>query len=298
MEKVLKIFVFLFLVINYSKSSNDLQILTFENEKIHVPAQQINSSFKIIPKEGIDLPSYLRIFISGFNETKEDLNHIISYYKDENFEDRKQLAQSLFGTTTMYLTKKQIEKEFYLTVDCFEQPCNYTIDIESKDICELPLHEQFTYYITEENQKMKFKIYGTPVFAEESKDKNIENKNVITITAKGNKKIESNIEGVEGFNYVKHSQYSAYLIELNNTKDLNPVEFNLTLNGELGDLITVGSFFSDGTNNNLCPILNKKNGFEYTGFLKKGFKTQNCFKVFNYPNNFAHHINSWDNLEV
>ena len=81
MEKILKLALLLFFVINYSKSSSDLQILNFENKNIHVEAQQLNSSFKIIPKKGINLPNYLRIIVSGYNETKLDLNHIISYYK-------------------------------------------------------------------------------------------------------------------------------------------------------------------------------------------------------------------------
>ena len=264
MEKILKLILLLFFITNYSKSNTDFQTLIFENENIHVPAQQINSSFKIIPKEGLDLPNFLRIFVSGFNETKLDVNHIISYYKDKILEDRKQLAQSLFGTTTMWLTKKQIEKEFYLTVDCFEQPCNYTIDIQPKDISELSLYEQFTYYITEENKEMKFKINGTPTFSEVSKTRDIQNKNVVTITAKGSKSIESSIEGIEGFNYVKHSLHNAYLVELkvnNDTKEVEPFEFNFTVKGKIGDLITVGSFFIDGTDYNLCPVKNEKNGF-------------------------------------
>ena len=291
----MKLALLLFFVINYSKSSSDLQILNFENKNIHVEAQQLNSSFKIIPKKGINLPNYLRIFVSGYNEAKLDLNHIISYYKDEYFEDRKQLAQSLFGTTTMWLTKKQIAEEFYLTVDCFEGPCNYTIEITPEDICKLPLHEQFTYYITKENQEMRFKINGTPTLSEVSKNRPIVNKNVITITAKGSKKIESNLEGLEGFNYVKHSLHSAYLIELKQSTELEPIEFILTVKGQLGDLITVGSFFTDGTDFNLVPVKNEKNGFEYTGFFKKNFKTQSCFRYKAFEINYAHNIYSWDN---
>jgi hypothetical protein len=83
----------------------------------------------------------------------------------------------------MWLTKKQIEEEFYLTVDCFEGPCNYTIEITPEDICKFPLHEQFTYYITKENQEMRFKINGTTTLSEVSKNRPIVNKNVITITA-------------------------------------------------------------------------------------------------------------------
>ena len=294
----MKLAFLLIFVINCSKSSTDIQILYFENENIHVPEQQINSSFKIIPKKGINLPNYLRIFVKGYNETKVDLNHIISYYQDEYLEERKQLAQSLFGTTTMWLSKKQIENEFYLTVDCYVEPCNYTIDIMPKDICELPLHEQLTYYITEENKEMKFKISGTPSFCEVSKNLELKNKNVITITAKGSKKIESVLEGVEGLNYVKHSSYEAYLVELKKSKELEEFEFTLTVKGQLGDLITIGSFFSDGTVFNLCPIKNEKSGFEITGFLKKNFKSQNCFRVKAYAANFAHNSYSWDNIEV
>ena len=142
---------------------------------------------------------------------------------------------------------------------------------------------------------MKFKISGTPIFSENSKGRSIQNKNVITITAKGSKKIESNIEIVKELKYVKHSLYNAYLVELKSSEELEPFESTLTVKGKLGDLITVSSFFADGTDFNLCPIKNDKNGFEYTGFLKRNFKTKNCFRVKKYKANFAHNFYSWDN---
>ena len=154
----LRLALLLFFFFHSSKTNTEIQTIYLSDQMIHVPEKQLNSTLKIIPKENIVLPNYIKIFVKGYNEVNVDLNHIISYYQDESLEDRKQLAQSLYGNTTMWLNKKQIENEFYLTVDCFEEPCNYTIDIIPKDICELPLNEQFTYYVSEDNQEMKFRI--------------------------------------------------------------------------------------------------------------------------------------------
>ena len=93
----------------------------------------------------------------------------------------------------MWLNKKQIEKEFYISVECFENPCNYSIDFIPKDFPKLKLDEQYTYYITEDNKEMKFIISGTPTYAPEKKARPTEN-NVISIWAKGNKKINSTLE--------------------------------------------------------------------------------------------------------
>ena len=172
----------------------------------------------------------------------------------------------------MWLNKKQIEKEFYLSVECFETPCNYTIYLIPQNIPKLKLDEQYTYYVTEENAEMTFVISGTPTYAPEKLARPTEN-NVVTVWAKGNKEVKTTLTGIDGLDNVKHSKYEGYLVRL---KEMKEFEYTLKVSGKPGDLITIGSQFIDG--NNICPLFIYKNGYEMTGFLKKILKKNNVLE--------------------
>ena len=244
---------------------------------------------KITPDSNSNLPDYLQIFVKGHNEFKADIDHIISYHKqDDTFKTRDQYSQSLFGNTTMWLNKKQIEKEFYLSVECFETPCNYSVYIIPQEIPKLKLDEQYTYYVTEENTEMTFVISGTPTYAPEKSARPTEN-NVVSVWAKGSKEIKTILTGIDGLDNVKHSKYEGYLVKL---KEMKEFEYTLTVSGKPGDLITIGSQFIDG--NNICPLFIYKNGYEMTGFLKKNFKEKQCFRIYDVMNRSFNKI-YWDN---
>ena len=77
----------------------------------------------------------------------------------------------------MYLNKEQIKDEFYITIQCIKSSCCYDFHLETTEYAELNLDDIFSYYVTESNKQMKFKISGIPY---NYTDEKIEN-DVITI---------------------------------------------------------------------------------------------------------------------
>ena len=114
----------------------------------------------------------------------------------------------------------------------------------------------------------------------------------MTIWTKGFKNINSILLGGK---YEKHKKYSAYIIEL---PEFNDNEYNLTVEGTIGDLIDVGSLTFKDTFNDLfkkkhkiCQNESLNNWIEYSGFLKKGIIEENCYNNhddrFTYYNEFT-----------
>ena len=205
------------------------------------------TTFKVTVKNSSD---YLKITANGKGSGDQpQTNHIISYHKKEkNLNDREQLSQSETETTIMYLNKKQIEKEFYISIQCEQTPCSYDFILESSDYADLNLDDTFSYYVSESNKQMKFKISGIPYTPFENET--IEN-NTITIYAIGSLKINSTLEIIT--NYYKHKTHNAYLIQI---YELNKkYEFILNINGTPADLINIGSHFNDGTEYSISHII-------------------------------------------
>ena len=131
-----------------SKIKEDIIPIKLIDEEITLFSQD-NSYYQIIPETILN--KSIKILVRENVQNENYINHIISYYQDPEFNDRKQLAQSLTGTTYMWLHENQIKDKFYLSVECAKTPCNYSINIIPKEYPELNLGEQYTYYITEEN---------------------------------------------------------------------------------------------------------------------------------------------------
>ena len=132
------------------------------------------------------------------------------------------------------------------------------------------MDEQYTYYVSEENKEMNFNIVN---------DLTLEDiiVNEITVWAKGNKNITSLISNFpEDAQYIKHQKYNAYIIA---SRELNELSYNFKVNGEVGDIINVGSILFDLKDS--IPISNKLFGdeeIELTGYLYRDFPEQVCFK--------------------
>ena len=201
-------------------------------------------------------------------DNKNDTNYVISYYhNDSTFSERKQLS---YGTNKdellIWLKKAQIIDSFYLSIECEQIPCDYTLEILSTNSSELNINDNYIYYVTKENIKMSFDFQINSIT---NKGKG---NNTILIWVKGNNNIESKLN--TSFYYEKHSKYNYYLIKYE--KNSNYL-LNLKIKGKERDLINVGSLFFDGTENSNC-YKNFGNKVEITGFLKKYFKEKNCFK--------------------
>ena len=72
-----------------------------------------------------------------------------------------------------------------------------------------------------------------------------------------------------------NDNYQAYLIFQTMVNQLIK-EYYLKVEGNIGDLINVGSLIFD--EKNICPIIFKDIGTEITGFFKKDLFESNCFK--------------------
>ena len=106
--------------------------------------------------------------------------------------------------------------------------------------------------------------------------KNNSEKIFMTIWAKGYKSINSTLLGGD---YEKHEKFSAYIIEL---PVFNDNEYNLTVEGTIGDLIDVGVLvFKDQTlyikEHKICQNETLIDWIECNGFLKRGVIDENCF---------------------
>ena len=223
--------------------------------------------FKIISKDDSKLPNYLKIELEASYDSykKEDRqyynDYIISYYKDSEFKDRKQLSQSNLTKSVMWLNKAQIKGEFYLSVECFLYPCVFSLKTIFKEKIELNFDRPYTYYITEENKEMKFNIIGKPeitFFKDEEKSK--ENCK-ISIWAKGNKELKSDLNATN-LHSKKHRGYHAYIIDKQKPEEIN---LNFTVIGKVGDFIEVGALFINGEN-----YVQGEINFGVLGLFKKG----------------------------
>ena len=224
-----------------------------------------NSEYCKFKVKGTNDYNYLKIKVEGKDE--QEINHVISYYQgDSTFNDRKQLSQSITDTTIMWLTKEQIKNDFYFGIECAKYPCNFKVDIITSSNAELEIDEQYTYYVTPENKIMNFIIKGN----EHIESLNNLNDYILTLWAIGSKEIKSNLEGGISEKPIKRAYYRVSLSDFNNTV------YKLTIEGENGDLITIGSLLFKYEDNKessskkifISESVLKYNGIEIFGYIK------------------------------
>lgn len=271
-SSLIKIFFFIFLSLNFAKS-NKKEELSFNGTNIEsdfITFDSINY-FDINITDGYT-PKFIRILIRG-KDTDLNINYIISFYQqDSNYQQRTQLAQSLNSEVELLLNTRQISNQFFFTVECDNYPCDYMYQINEEENFELNLDERYsyTYYVTNETKEMNFIIHGMPLIPEEEI---IEGNNVITVWAKGNKNIISDLDVDKK---EESTEFNAYLVKLDNLEEF---KYNFKVIGEIGDLINVGVSFFDGSFHNFYSNDINNNTKEFSGFLKKGIKEVNCFKI-------------------
>ena len=211
------------------------------------------------------------------------INYILSYYqKDSEFKNRKQFSKGE-DKVEMWLNKAQVDNKFFIEIEAEDKllSTNETMEIylDRYNNTELEIEKQFNYYVSEENQMMKFKM--KPVIPDAIK-KIISidlNSYVLTVWVKGNKYISSELKGIE---FEKPSdQYNYYRINMTEFQNKN-YTFELTVNGTINDLINIGTllFQKDTDNEGIIfvtrEILDTLDGLELAGYLKPnervGFK--------------------------
>ena len=285
-------FYFLLCILFVYITSIGYENITLANQSIKLPLQR-KAYYHIISESNEDLPNYVQIIVNDdTSKLNYDFRHSIFYYKqDSTFSNINQFTKKSFSPV-MWLNKEQIKNGFYLSVECEFDPIvyfNYYMNITLHHNIELILNKDYNFYITEDNYLMNlFLFLNLSDYSSEEKEQN----NSITIWVKGNKKISSKLNN--NIKYEKHSLYDAYIIKLDELLEYN---FSLTIEGETGDYINIGStFFQNYKQNNAF----EKEGEVY-GFLKEGMIEQNCFKIYGYENpylKFFDGINMEINMEV
>ena len=250
----------------FSKLQKDIISIKLIDEEITLISQD-DSYYQIIPESILN--KSIKILVRENIENENYINHVISYYKDPEFNDRKQLAQSLTGTTYMWLNENQIKDKFYLSVECAKTPCNYTINIIPKEYPELNLGEQYTYYIKEDNQNYRFFINLNLTSVNISTENNR-----IFIFARGSKYLNAVLNDTEP-TYKKEGNI-AYNI---NIKEKKEYKYYFDISGKSGALITIGVLLYGGELENTLENDILENGIEYSGLLLKGIIEKNCYKI-------------------
>ena len=289
--KYINIFIFYFLL-NSVQSTQEFKTINIANETISLNISDLPSYYKIRFESDSYIPNYMKIEVKQDNisEKTENSNLLLSYYQqDSDFINRKQFSQNSYGKVFIWLNKDQIKNDFYFSIENSKQESNnYTLTILLKETVELSLDEQYTYYVSEENKQMNFSIINDLTSEDITQ-------NLITIWAKGNKKINSLIDIPDNSQMQKHQKYNGYIIF---SEEFNKYSYNFNITGEVDDMINVGSILFYPQD---FIISNKFFGdqeVELTGFLKRDFIHTVCYK-FKKINSFFEHASYviYDNME-
>lgn len=260
----LTFFIFLFFVLSFAKS-NFIEIEIKEEKYSNKYTINSESEFSKFLIKGIKYFNYLKIVVESKGQYST-LNPIISYYQnDSNLMTRKQLSQGLVGSSTMWLNKEQIKENFYLTVECPKTPCNYELYITKLNTTELIINEQYTYYVTEQNQNLSFSL----LMIDQDKYKEQSEKYKMSVWARGNRDIKTKLEGIT---YDKLSKYNYYRINFDDYIKLE-TRCKFVVNGKIGDLINIGFYIFSEEDHGEYKFLNfisklPNNGIEMTNYLK------------------------------
>ena len=223
--------------------------LNNENESFNLNE---NKYYRVITNSISEDKNYMKILIEAENSNNE---FALSYYQeDSTFKNRKQLSQSISGKSFIYIKKELLNKDFYISIIFEESPSKYTLNFIQKEKMELDIGEQYSYYVTEENQKMNFTIIGNPqIIYTNNEQTETNNLYKLSIWAKGSQNIITELN--PKVHDLTKNRLNTYIVE---RESLNPFSFNFYVEGEIGDLIKIGTFFFN--KNNLCqtPIYDYK----------------------------------------
>ena len=228
---------------------------------------QGNKDYKFVPKFKEPNHSFLKIEMKA---DKSNVDFIFSFYKgdDPNLNKRIQLCQSISGKAFIFLKKEELGNEFYIKTEFKGETSNFTLVLTQTDEAKISIGEQFSYYVTKENQQMEFIIVGKPEIKYNYTNfidpigRQIKR---LSIWAKGSQDLNTEIPllSMTRKSLTKKS-FSSHIIELEKDDDVN---YHFKVQGKEGDLIKVGSFlFNEGK---VCQTLISDHNMELFGFLKR-----------------------------
>ena len=276
LAKDLRLVVYILLFItSYISSFKTIEVESEENE--YPFTLNKNQTFQVTFKNN----DYDYYKIGLDDKIVTDNQYVISFYQnDSEFKERNQFSQGSSRNIEMWLNKAQVGNEFYIEVETNEVlPVPTTLTLKGYNNTELGIDKQYTYYVSEENKIMTFIIKNISTVIEEILDDI--NNYTVTIWAKGNKQIKSELKGDNVDDTIEKPSdlYNYYRI---NMADLKGNYLNFIVEAEKDDLVNVGTLLlhkeKDENGNEIYITRDISNILdnELTGFLKPnervGFK--------------------------
>ena len=223
-----------------------------------------SKSFRIIRDYFYLNKEYININV----KSSSDKNQIVLFSENDSecMEGRIFIGMKPFGPIDLFLKKSQLsnsydyysnEKSFYLCVKCMNgEACDYEISTKSDDSAIISIGDKYSYYITESNTEMKFKL----------KTNSHTSEILYNIWVKGeNPDVSLENPSVKGTLFKYGKMY-------NIKQDGNTDSYSMTVRGKKGDFITIGSIEVNG---NVAKEL-KLNDLEVMGVLTNDLR-EICF---------------------
>ena len=253
-----------FIFFSYVKLEITIEDLKLNNENI-TNVYKESKYFHIYPIIESHSHNNLKIQIEGKNKNND---YIISYYKNDfKFINRTQLSTSFLGKAFMYLNKYQINKDFYLSIECYDYPCEYSFNLSYQENMELTFGEQYSYFVTEDNKVMTFIIKGKLEIKYEYDELDSRTDYKISIWAKGNQEINSKLNGdFRKFKYKLYKKMNSYIVYVNK---LQEISYTFLVIGNIGDLINIGALLFSGED--ICQTPVEEFGLEISGVFFKDY---------------------------
>ena len=226
--------------------------------------------YKLKFKDKSEIPEYVKIELTS---NDNNINKVISISpsQPDGKKDRIQLAQlgSEEKANTWIKNEQIIYEYFYIVVECQIEEgkrCNYLLEIKGEEYAEINSPNfNYNFYINEDNKEMKFKIIN---------DNEKNNNQILTVFATGGKKIDLNLKTDKK----KSLNGDNILIGKGITTRMETFEyFELTVNAEKGDYITIGSKIVIDKKSDYNTL--NSNGYQLTGYLKTSTLEEECYLI-------------------
>ena len=218
------------------------------------------------------IPFYIKVQV-----TSDDTNPapLLCFSKtDSNCKDREQLVKNPNDKSTFFWVRREqfdgYDQELYITAECVEEGCEYTITVEGSQIAIFEPNFVYSYLVATYNKEMRFEIQGNQKMV------------YMTISLDGSSKAILNVENnpEEIIKYKTGSTITFYIPQ-DETENSNLATFSVR-GGEVGEYLTL-SVHLYSTPQTLMGVAEKDfllpNGPEITGFLDEDKIKEECFPI-------------------
>ena len=269
--KQIKLFIFFACLITFILS----EVPKFENIQISYsefsfPQINYNSiSYEILFEN--DLKKYLHFSVKSLSDYTQIVS--LSTTDKDCLHDRKLIGMQPYEPINLFFSTEQIPKNkiLYLCIQCKnEENCEHETTIDSEDTCQLSIGEQYSYYVSDNySEKLTFK------FKSESETNNSLRRldsldSIVNFWVKGEKikstQLNKKDTEIEGKSFINGKIYKT---EFDSNSD-----YDLTVESEVGDYVTIGSLYVDNQKSNQLKI----NGLEVMLLLDSDF-SEVCFPI-------------------